>query len=180
MISTLDQQRADHGDPKRPCAEPTDSCNAFEHQPHSTTMSLTLEQISVRRAPGVHLLCCFAVTIPALAEDLKVNPDNGVNAFTTIFDAPLGERITTISSSVACDISYDPPLPRLPHTLRSSTGTPTGSAPNTQTAGSAECRPPKWSLKRMRSTLDSLCQPDQSIAQQQLRRSCQSQKGEGR
>jgi hypothetical protein len=56
----------------------------------------------------VLLLSCLVVTIPALAEDLKVNPDNGNNTFTAIFDAPLGERITAVSSSVACDISYDP------------------------------------------------------------------------
>jgi hypothetical protein len=45
---------------------------------------------------------------PALAEDLRVDPDGGNNTFSAIFDAKLGERITAMSSSVACDISYDP------------------------------------------------------------------------
>jgi hypothetical protein len=45
---------------------------------------------------------------PALAEDLRVDPDGGNSTFSAIFDAKLGERITAMSSSVGCDISYDP------------------------------------------------------------------------
>jgi hypothetical protein len=54
-------------------------------------------------------LAALALTIasPALAEDLRVDPDAGNNTFSAVFDAKLGERITAQSSAVACDLRYD-------------------------------------------------------------------------
>jgi hypothetical protein len=49
------------------------------------------------------LLFGLALSIPARGESLKVNPDNGNNTFSAVFDAPLGERITAVS----WDIAYD-------------------------------------------------------------------------
>jgi hypothetical protein len=51
-------------------------------------------------------LALFAA--PAFADALKVDPDGGNNTFSAIFDAALGERITAMSSSVGCDVAYDP------------------------------------------------------------------------
>jgi hypothetical protein len=53
------------------------------------------------------LLSGLALSIPARGESLAVNPDNGNNTFSAVFDAPLGERITAVSSAVSCDIAYD-------------------------------------------------------------------------
>jgi hypothetical protein len=44
---------------------------------------------------------------PAYAERLTVDPDAGNNTLSAVFDAPLGERITAMSSSVSCDVTYD-------------------------------------------------------------------------
>jgi hypothetical protein len=49
----------------------------------------------------------LALASPALAEDLRVDPDAGNSTFTAVFDAPLGERITAQSSAVACELRYD-------------------------------------------------------------------------
>ncbi|HKD41804.1 MAG TPA: hypothetical protein VKB87_16090, partial [Myxococcaceae bacterium] len=64
-------------------------------------------KVIARIASAVLVLSSLALSVQARAEDLKVNPDNGNNTFTAIFDAPLGERITAVSSSVSCDIAYD-------------------------------------------------------------------------
>jgi hypothetical protein len=42
------------------------------------------------------------------AERLKVDGTAGNNTLTAIFDEPLGERITAVSSAVACDASWEP------------------------------------------------------------------------
>ncbi len=53
-------------------------------------------------------LAILALAAPAgLAEDFEVNPDAGNNAFSAVFDAKLGERISAVSSSVGCEIQYD-------------------------------------------------------------------------
>jgi hypothetical protein len=44
---------------------------------------------------------------PALAEELRTDPDAGNNTFNAVFDAKLGERISAQSSAVACDLRYD-------------------------------------------------------------------------
>src|SRR5512138_2254852 len=49
----------------------------------------------------------LAIASPALAEELRVDPDAGNNVFNAVFDAKLGERITAQSSAVACDLRYD-------------------------------------------------------------------------
>jgi hypothetical protein len=49
----------------------------------------------------------LALAAPALAEELRVDPDAGNNTFNAVFDAKLGERITAQSSAVACDLRYD-------------------------------------------------------------------------
>jgi hypothetical protein len=49
----------------------------------------------------------LAVAAPALAEELEVNPDAGNNAFSAVFDASLGERISAVSSAVGCQIRWD-------------------------------------------------------------------------
>ena len=41
------------------------------------------------------------------AEELRVKPDAGNNAFSAVFDAALGERINAVSSAVECEIAYD-------------------------------------------------------------------------
>lgn len=52
-------------------------------------------------------LVALALASPALAEELRVDPDAGNNTFNAVFDAKLGERITAQSSAVACDLRYD-------------------------------------------------------------------------
>src|SRR5262249_33817323 len=75
--------------------------------PHSRAMNPTLQHFVVRIVTVALLLSGLALSIPARGEGLKVNPDNGNNTFSAVFDAPLGERITAVSSAVACDIAYD-------------------------------------------------------------------------
>ena len=41
-------------------------------------------------------------------QTLRVDPEAGNNTLNGVFDAPLGERITAISSAVACDIQVSP------------------------------------------------------------------------
>jgi hypothetical protein len=49
----------------------------------------------------------LALASPALAEELRVDPDAGNNTFNAVFDAKLGERITAQSAAVACELRYD-------------------------------------------------------------------------
>ncbi len=53
------------------------------------------------------VLASIVLAAPAAAEDFKTDPDAGNNAFTAVFDARLGERISAQSSQVACDLTYD-------------------------------------------------------------------------
>jgi hypothetical protein len=55
------------------------------------------------------LLVTVALLAPgtAGAEELRVKPDAGNNAFSAVFDAALGERISAVSSAVGCEIVYD-------------------------------------------------------------------------
>jgi hypothetical protein len=48
-----------------------------------------------------------ALSSPAAAEPLHVDPDAGNSNFSAVFDAPLGERINAVSSRVLCDLTYD-------------------------------------------------------------------------
>jgi hypothetical protein len=54
-------------------------------------------------------LLALLLTAPAAsqAEELAVNPEAGNSGFTAIFDAALGERISAVSSSVGCQVSFD-------------------------------------------------------------------------
>jgi hypothetical protein len=54
-------------------------------------------------------LVILALAAPAvdLAEDFEVDADAGNNAFSAVFDAKLGERISAVSSAVGCEIQYD-------------------------------------------------------------------------
>jgi hypothetical protein len=78
--------------------------NAFDLRPHEAAMN---PHTFFRSILAVVLSFGLGLSLAAAADDLKVSPDNGNNTFTAIFDAPLGERITAVSSAVACDISYD-------------------------------------------------------------------------
>lgn len=55
------------------------------------------------------LLLAAALAAPAAprAEELAVSPDAGNNAFSAVFDARLGERITAVSSAVGCALRLD-------------------------------------------------------------------------
>jgi hypothetical protein len=44
----------------------------------------------------------------AYADAYKVSPDVGNSTLTAVFDAKVGERITALSSQVACDVTVDP------------------------------------------------------------------------
>jgi hypothetical protein len=57
-----------------------------------------------------HMPQLFAIGLigaMAQAEDFHVDPTAGNSTFIAVFDAKLGERITAMSSSVECDVSYD-------------------------------------------------------------------------
>lgn len=41
------------------------------------------------------------------AEEVSIDPQKGNNAFTALFDAKLGERISATSSSVGCELTFD-------------------------------------------------------------------------
>ena len=43
----------------------------------------------------------------AAASAFHVDPEQGNNSFNAVFDAPLGERISAISSSVGCELQID-------------------------------------------------------------------------
>src|SRR5215813_11288757 len=53
---------------------------------------------------GIFALMPAAV---AGAEPFVVDPDTGNNTFSAVFDAPLGERINAVSSSVSCELNLD-------------------------------------------------------------------------
>ena len=55
------------------------------------------------------LLLSLLASLPVAAagEDFVVNPDAGNNAFSAVFDAALGERISAVSSAVGCQVTYD-------------------------------------------------------------------------
>jgi hypothetical protein len=52
-------------------------------------------------------LLALSLAAPAAAGELEVSPDAGNNAFSAVFDARLGERITAVSSAVGCALRYD-------------------------------------------------------------------------
>jgi len=50
----------------------------------------------------------LAAAAPALASSIfEVDPDAGRNQFTAVFDSAVGERITAVSSKVACTLTVD-------------------------------------------------------------------------
>ncbi len=53
------------------------------------------------------LVAVLAAPAAIRGEDLEVNPDAGNNAFSAVFDAKLGERITAVSSAVGCTLALD-------------------------------------------------------------------------
>ena len=60
--------------------------------------------------PGVAVLAGLGLmAASALAADTKfaVDPEAGNNTFTAVFDAAIGERITAVSSAVACTLTVD-------------------------------------------------------------------------
>jgi len=64
----------------------------------------------MNRAPHLVAAALLALGLapsPCRAGALEVNPDAGNNAFSAVFDAALGERITAVSSAVGCQIGWD-------------------------------------------------------------------------
>ncbi len=57
--------------------------------------------------PLLAVLRSTLVLALAGAEELEVSADAGNNAFSAVFDAKLGERITAVSSAVGCTLRYD-------------------------------------------------------------------------
>src|SRR5207253_10651590 len=55
------------------------------------------------------LACLFVLGAPAARGDTRfaVDPEAGNNTFTAVFDAAIGERITAVSSAVACTLTVD-------------------------------------------------------------------------
>lgn len=56
---------------------------------------------------AVAVLAVNIVPAAALAGDFVADPDAGNNAFSAVFDAVLGERISAVSSSVGCAVEFD-------------------------------------------------------------------------
>ena len=52
-------------------------------------------------------VCVLLLAASARAEELEVDPEAGNNAFSAVFDAKLGERITAVSSAVGCTLRLD-------------------------------------------------------------------------
>lgn len=50
------------------------------------------------------LALVFFTTDRAHAESFRVDPDKGNSSMTAVFSAPLGERITAVSTSISCDL----------------------------------------------------------------------------
>lgn len=59
------------------------------------------------RATPIALLSVLLAATLAHGEALDVDPKAGNNTFTAVFNAPLGERITAMSSAISCDATYD-------------------------------------------------------------------------
>jgi len=57
----------------------------------------------------VATLLTLLTVVPAAAraEDFSVNADAGNSAFSAVFDAALGERISAVSSAVGCEVTFD-------------------------------------------------------------------------
>ena len=55
------------------------------------------------------LVPIFVLGAPAARGDVRfaVDPEAGNNTFTAVFDAAIGERITAVSSAVACTLTVD-------------------------------------------------------------------------
>lgn len=53
------------------------------------------------------LASLLALPSSALAEAFAVDPDAGNSSLSAVFDAALGERITAVSSSVGCEVTFD-------------------------------------------------------------------------
>ena len=61
------------------------------------------------KLPGPVVLLMLYLSAPVLAaETLKVDGSAGNSTLTATFDAPLGERITAVSSAVACEATWEP------------------------------------------------------------------------
>jgi len=58
--------------------------------------------------PAVLLALCLGGGPVLAAETLVVDGAAGNSTMTAVFDAPLGERITAVSSAVACSASWEP------------------------------------------------------------------------
>lgn len=57
---------------------------------------------------AVSFLALAAAPALAHADAFEVSPDAGNNSLSAVFDAKLGERISAVSSSVGCELTYDP------------------------------------------------------------------------
>ena len=55
------------------------------------------------------LVCMFVLGAPTAQASARfaVDPEAGNNTFTAVFDAAIGERITAVSSAVACTLIVD-------------------------------------------------------------------------
>lgn len=49
----------------------------------------------------------LALSAPAAAENLRVDPEVGNNTMSAVFDAPLGERINALTNEVGCELTWD-------------------------------------------------------------------------
>jgi hypothetical protein len=57
---------------------------------------------------GLVLLAALVAVGPANADtQFAVDPEVGNNAFTAVFDTPIGERITAVSSAVGCTLAVE-------------------------------------------------------------------------
>lgn len=65
---------------------------------HSDLFKLTL--------PGLMAIGLFILPAPAGATNFKVDPEKGNSSMTATFSAPLGERITAVSTAVSCDLDF--------------------------------------------------------------------------
>src|SRR5207253_10496255 len=60
------------------------------------------------RAAGLSAVLTLVCSSATLADTkFAVDPEAGNNTFTAVFDAAIGERITAVSSAVACTLTVD-------------------------------------------------------------------------
>lgn len=71
-----------------------------------------MERLRTRPRAALRALVTVATTLVAMsparaATTFRVDPDAGNSAFTAVFDATVGERITAVSSQISCTLEVD-------------------------------------------------------------------------